>query len=149
MRTRSVRFQVAISIVWLCAPVSAALAEPSVVAVDDTLDPVEITVRDEEGFTVGAMPYVLAIGPHEFTRSRSPASGALDTLIFLVAPDQFALIDDADLVKLGYGKIMSDEEHTKEDDRERSARRSGYRMKRRHWKMKAFGQVRADLKKRR
>ena len=82
-----------------------SFAELTIISAAETNDTIELTVRNTDNFTVGALPYVLKIGDARFSRSRSPSDGALDTLIFLIPRDTFNQINEGDLVALGYGGI--------------------------------------------
>ena len=54
---------------------------------------VEIEIRSSKPFPVRALPPVLRIGDLDFTASRNPDNGRLDTLIFFVPAEDFAAID--------------------------------------------------------
>jgi hypothetical protein len=64
---------------------------------------VEITVTSSEPFPVRALPPVLMIGDARFARSRYPDDGSLDTLVFVIPIDDFALLNDGDPIRVGYG----------------------------------------------
>ena len=82
-----------------------SFAELTITSVTEADDTIELTVRNTDNFTVGALPYVLKIGDARFRRSRSPSDGALDTLIFLIPRDTFNQLNEGDLVDLGYGSV--------------------------------------------
>ena len=82
-----------------------SFAELTITSVTEADDTIELTVRNTDNFTVGALPYVLKIGDARFRRSRSPSDGALDTLIFLIPRDTFNQLNEGDLVDLGYGGV--------------------------------------------
>jgi hypothetical protein len=64
---------------------------------------VEITVTSSEPFPVRALPPVLMIGDARFARSRHPDDGSLGTLIFVIPIEDFALLNDGDPIRVGYG----------------------------------------------
>jgi hypothetical protein len=64
---------------------------------------VEITVTSSKSFPVRALPPVLTIGDARFTLSRNPVDGRLDTLIFIVPAEGFALLPDGDPIRVRYG----------------------------------------------
>ena len=64
---------------------------------------VEIEVHSTTEFPVRANIVVLRIGGKEFTRSRNPADGSLNTLIFTLTQGEFAQVNQGDAVSVYYG----------------------------------------------
>jgi hypothetical protein len=65
---------------------------------------VEIEVHSATEFPVRANIVVLRIGDKEFTQSRNPADGSLNTLIFTLTPGEFAQVNHGDPVSVYYGR---------------------------------------------
>lgn len=63
---------------------------------------VEIEVSAKQPFPDRAMPPILVIGNQAFGRSRNPASGRLDTLIFTLEVSEFDGLPEGAEVSLGY-----------------------------------------------
>jgi hypothetical protein len=63
---------------------------------------IEIEVRSSRPFPVRALPPVLRIGNREFSRSRHPDDGRLDTLIFRIPLEDFAELTSKDPVTVFY-----------------------------------------------
>lgn len=64
---------------------------------------VEIELYSPRSFPVGNERVVLKIGKQQFTRSRSPDDGTLNTLFFLLPAQAFARAVDGDPVTIQYG----------------------------------------------
>ena len=59
---------------------------------------IELELYSSEGFALRAQRPILRIGDKEFTRSRYPADGGVDRLVFILTEEEFAALpDDADL----------------------------------------------------
>ena len=71
---------------------------------------IEITVSSSRPFPVRNALVSLQVGSQSFSRSRSPADGSLDTLIFMVPAKQFAqLTSGANMaVQFGQGQLEGD-----------------------------------------
>ena len=65
---------------------------------------IEIELSSARQFPVRAQMVVLRIGEHEFVRSRYPADGRLNTLIFTLTPAEFATLSNGDPVRVQYGR---------------------------------------------
>jgi len=77
----------------------------SVKAVSPAVGPavVEIEVRSSKEFPVRDEIVTLRIGNAEFRKSRSPAGGRLDTLIFILTDEEFQQVTDGDTMTVQYG----------------------------------------------
>ena len=64
---------------------------------------VEIQLTSSRAFGVRNALVVLRIGTQEFTNSRSPEDGSLNTLIFTLTSDEFARLAPGDRVTVQYG----------------------------------------------
>ena len=82
-------------------PPEAVNVVKAVRAVDRT---VEIELQSAQEFTVRAEITILRIGKKEFTKSRYPADGRLDTLIFTLTLDDFEALPDRAAMTVGYGR---------------------------------------------
>ena len=65
---------------------------------------VQIQVTSSRPFPVRALPPVLQIGSHRFSRSVRPPDGDLDTLIFLLEHQEFAQLRTGEPAYVLYGK---------------------------------------------
>ena len=98
-------------LVAACAGGSTACPEidPDAVNVQQRIattdDGVEFEVRSAEPFPVRALFPILRIGDHEFSRSRYPDDGSLNTLIFPIPAEEFAELRDGDLVVVHHGLL--------------------------------------------
>ena len=64
---------------------------------------VELQLTSSRSFGVRNALAVLRIGTQEFTKSRSPEDGSLNTLIFTLTSDEFARLAPGDRVTVQYG----------------------------------------------
>lgn len=93
---------------------------------------VEVSIKTEESFYIGANRYVLHIGGKHFMRSLHP-EGRLDEIIFFMSLDEYnQLINDKPIV-LVYGYYYENVEQDGE-----GAIANGYTGK--HWKLGKFVQ---------
>jgi hypothetical protein len=65
---------------------------------------VEIELHSSRPFPVRNQITVLRIGDKEFTKSRYPKDGNLDTLIFKLTSDEFGQLANGDPVRVQYGR---------------------------------------------
>lgn len=65
---------------------------------------IEITINSSREFPVRNEIVILNIGGKEFSTSRSPADGSLDTLIFLVGESDWAALRNADPLVVYFGQ---------------------------------------------
>jgi hypothetical protein len=65
---------------------------------------VEIELHSSRPFPVRNQITVLRIGDKEFTTSRYPKGGNLDTLIFKLTSDEFGQLADGEPVRVQYGR---------------------------------------------
>jgi hypothetical protein len=98
-----------VSAIVACALVALpVLAEEGVVntvtRIERVSDGVEIEVTSSKPFPVRAIPPLLRVGDHVFGRSRSPADGSLNTLIFMLSDAEFAQTSNGDRVSVAYGR---------------------------------------------
>jgi hypothetical protein len=63
---------------------------------------VELRLTSSRSFEVRNALVVLRIGTQEFTKSRSPEDGSLNTLIFTLTSDEFARLAPGDRVTIQY-----------------------------------------------
>lgn len=102
----------AIGALLACLVLSAAVASAqggkpdvntvkSVRAVDGAI---EIELHSSREFPVRDEVVVLRIGTKEFLRSRSPADGSLNTLIFIVSTEDFDALADGEPLVVKYGR---------------------------------------------
>ncbi len=78
--------------------------ETRVTSVRKVSDGIEIEVFRARGFPVRAQMTVLRIGEREFVRSRYPADGRHDTLIFKLSHAEFTELKDGLPVVVQYGR---------------------------------------------
>ena len=64
---------------------------------------VEIEIHSKRPFLQSDLP-MLRIGEQEFTRSRAPEDGDLNTLIFMLTAEDFAKLKDGDRVIFQFGR---------------------------------------------
>jgi hypothetical protein len=86
---------------------SAVAAEPAVNTISGirTVESgVEIELHSSRPFPMRNQITVLRIGDKEFTKSRYPKDGNLDTLIFKLTPDEFGQLANGDPVRVQYGR---------------------------------------------
>jgi hypothetical protein len=86
---------------------SAVAAEPAVNTISGirTVESgIEIELHSSRPFPVRNQITVLRIGDKEFTKSRYPKDGNLDTLIFKLTPDEFGQLANGDPVRVQYGR---------------------------------------------
>jgi hypothetical protein len=77
---------------------------------------IEIELNSTREFPVRNQIVVLRIGDEEFTRSRSPEDGSLNTLIFILPADQFTKAANGDPVAVYYGR---DDPNERDDQKDR------------------------------
>jgi hypothetical protein len=65
---------------------------------------IEIELNSTKPFPVRSQITVLRIGGNEFTRSRHPENGSLNTLIFTLTSDEFGQTATGDPVRVQYGR---------------------------------------------
>jgi hypothetical protein len=65
---------------------------------------VEIELHSSHEFPIRAEVVVLRIGSSDFMKSRSPADGSLNTLIFSVPADEFAQLSNGAQMTVRYGR---------------------------------------------
>ena len=70
---------------------------------------IEIELHSSREFPVRDQVVVLRIGSRDFLRSRPPDDGTLNTLIFILAPDDFTQLGDGDGMSVRYGLDYSDD----------------------------------------
>lgn len=70
---------------------------------------VEVEVTSSREFPVRNELVKMNIGGREFSRSRSPEDGSLNTLIFILASEQFSEVSTGDEVSVYYGQEDSGE----------------------------------------
>jgi hypothetical protein len=74
----------------------------TITRVERVADGVEIEVASSEPFPVRAMPPLVRVGDQVFGRSRSPADGSLNALIFMLSDEEFGQTSTGDPVSVGY-----------------------------------------------
>ena len=75
----------------------------------DSAPAIEIELQSSREFPVRDQIVVLRIGTRDFLRSRSPSDGSLNTLIFMLTPDDFSQLADGDAMSVRYGLDYSDQ----------------------------------------
>ena len=65
---------------------------------------VEIELESSKEFPIRNEVVVLRIGKTEISRSKSPKSGSLKTLIFMLTPAEFEQLKDGDQMIVTYGR---------------------------------------------
>jgi hypothetical protein len=100
--------------VWLWAIALLAFASPmvrgqsqvnTIQSIKSVAGPwIEIEVHSTREFPVRDELVILRVGTQEFTISRSPEDGSLNTLIFRLTPGQWAGTKTGDAVVLYYGQ---------------------------------------------
>jgi hypothetical protein len=71
------------------------------VSIERSASTVEVRVEASEPFPFGAMPPVLVIGDKAFGRSKSPADGRSNVLIFMIDAAEYAALPAGAEVRLG------------------------------------------------
>jgi hypothetical protein len=92
-----------LAVLLLTSPPSTAQDVNTIKSIRTTPSRVEIELYSSRPFPVRALPPVLRMGSKEFTLSRNPEDGSLNTLIFTLTPDEFAQIQAGDQVTVHYG----------------------------------------------
>ena len=70
---------------------------------------IEIELQSSKEFPMRDQIVVLRIGNKDFMRSRSPANGSLNTLIFMLTPEDFGQLADGASMSVRYGMEYSEE----------------------------------------
>jgi hypothetical protein len=65
---------------------------------------VEIEIHSTREFPIRDQVVVLRVGDKEFLRSKTPANGSLNTLIFMLTPAQFDALADGAAMTVKYGR---------------------------------------------
>jgi hypothetical protein len=71
---------------------------------------VEIEISSTKPFPVRDQIVILRIGTKDFYLSRPPSDGSLNTLIFMLTPDEFAQLDNGDQIVVQYGQGDSEDD---------------------------------------
>ncbi len=124
---------------------SEAYSDPVITDISPTIDNVEITVVDTDGFYVGALPYELKIGEQRIRKSKHPDNGDQKILIFLLDKKEFDNLKEQDLVEMGYGSAddKSIPSNTANKPNQSLAKKStdlakNTEKKKKYWNMGAF-----------
>jgi hypothetical protein len=80
-----------------------AAAAPAGVGAAATAE-IDIELHSTQEFPIRDQVVVLRIGNSDFMKSRSPADGSLNTLIFSVPADEFAQLPNGAQITVRYGK---------------------------------------------
>ena len=70
---------------------------------------IEIELNSSREFPVRDEIVILRIGGRDFSRSRPPKDGSLNTLIFMLTADEFAQLPDGAAMSVRYGRGLRDE----------------------------------------
>ena len=80
---------------------------------------IEIELQSSKEFPIRDQIVVLRIGNRDFMRSRSPANGSLNTLIFMLTPEDFGQVADGSSLSVRYGLEYSDDPAAQSADNSR------------------------------
>ena len=73
---------------------------------------IEIELHSSREFPVGGQVLVLTVGKKEFAKSRHPADGSLNTLIFTLDADEFEQLPDGETMTVGIGRRKGGDDAT-------------------------------------
>lgn len=105
MHTKSWQWILAVPFILMCTLSYAVATDNNSVKSITTLatGDIEITVTSTRAFPVRNQLVSLRIGSKDFSRSRSPADGSLNTLIFFIPSEAFKQIASGDAMTVQYG----------------------------------------------